>query len=460
MNKTPEEFDHHARFEGESYQDILDRDSRQVPECLRAENAPYLGSEPIPASHYIDRSRFHEETQHMWMRVWQMACRLEEIPNVGDHIVYDIIDKSLLIVRSAPDRIQAYYNTCLHRGRKLATHSGNKTEFRCPFHGFTWDLNGEFRECPSPWDYQHLSTADLQLPEVQVDTWGGFVFINFSKDAPPLMEVIGPLDWHFKDWHLEDRYIHYHVAKVVPCNWKVVAEAFMESQHAPTTHPQIMTHVTDVNSQYDVFSDYVTRQISAGAEPSPLMDRSLVPEQRIVDDMMSRRYKHHSDVGQVPADTTARRYVAQSVRENLGAKDGHDYSAVSDAELLDSILYNVFPNFSVWGGMKPTRVYRWRPNGDDVDSAIMEIYQLDRVPVDAPRPAPAALRTLSEAEKWTDAEELGGLGVIADQDMGNLPYVQEGLKTSGNNKVHFANYQDMRIRQHHIMIQRYIDGEL
>ena len=116
-----------------------------------------------------------------------------------------------------------------------------------------------------------------------------------------------------------------------------------------------------------------------------------------------------------------RRYIAQTVRDNLRAHNGHDYEIYSDAEMLGSILYNLFLNFSVWGGMTPTRVYRWRPNGRDVDSAIVEIYQLD---------------------------------------MGNLPYVQEGLKTSGNNLVQFANYQDMHIRQHDIMIQRHIDEGL
>ena len=126
------------------------------------------------------------------------------------------------------------------------------------------------------------------------------MFISFDSNAPELSDVVGPLDWHFKDWHLEDRYIEYHVAKIIPCNWKVVAEAFMESQHAPTTHPQISTHVTDVNSQYDVFSDYVTRQISAGAEPSPLVDRANLSEQKIVDDMLSRRYKMYDDVAEVP----------------------------------------------------------------------------------------------------------------------------------------------------------------
>ena len=92
---------------------------------------------------------------------------------------------------------------------------------------------------------------------------------------------------------------------------------------------------------------------------------------------------------------------------------------MKNIQMLGSIFYNLFLNFSVWGGMTPTRVYRWRPNGRDVDSAIMEIYQLD---------------------------------------MGNLPYVQEGLKTSGNNLARFANYQDMHIRQHDIMIQRWRVG--
>ena len=128
-------FDVHARFEGESYQDILDRDSRPVPECLRVQQAPYLGSESIPTAHYTDPARFKQEVEHMWMRVWQMACREEEIPEVGDFQIYEVIDQSVLVVRSAPDRIQAFYNSCLHRGRKLATQPGNKSEFRCPFHG-------------------------------------------------------------------------------------------------------------------------------------------------------------------------------------------------------------------------------------------------------------------------------------------------------------------------------------
>ena len=128
--------------------------------------------------------------------------------------------------------------------------------------------------------------------------------------------------------------------------------------------------------------------------------------------------------------------------------------------MLDAILYNCFPNLSVWGGITNNLVYRWRPNGRDVDSAIMEVYGLQYVPLGKERPKPAAIHWLSEDETWADATEMGGLGSVLDQDMGNLPYVQEGLISSGNNRVEFGNYQEMRLRQHHIMIDRYINDEI
>jgi hypothetical protein len=103
----------------------------------------------------------------------------------------------------------------------------------------------------------------------------------------------------------------------------------------------------DVNSQYDVFSGYASRQVSAGAEPRPLFDRDSISAQRIIDDMMSRRYKIYKDVDDVPPGITVRRYIAQRVRDNLQAHNGHDYETCSDAETLGSTLYSLLPNFLV-----------------------------------------------------------------------------------------------------------------
>ena len=451
-----------ARCDAESYQDILDQDTREVPWALRQEAAPFLGDEPLSVDRFIDPNFFKLEVQKMWPRVWQMACREEDIPEVGDYTVYENVGMSFLVARTAPDKIQAFYNSCLHRGRKLKTQEGCANQFRCPFHGLTWNLDGSFKENPTAWDFPHMTKENSRLPEARTGTWGGFVFINPNKDAPDLETVLGPLVKHFERWRLEDCYKFVHVGKVVPANWKITSEAFMESFHSVDTHPQIMPFLACANSQYDVFSDYITRQISANAIPSPHLDASKITQQEILDEMTGGAGRRGgAEAGlQVPDGMTARAFMAEVSRQAYNAEDGNDYSDKSDAEMLDAILYNCFPNISVWGGFLPNIVYRWRPNGMDVDSALMEVIWLKRCPKDGPRPQPVPFHMLGEDEPWTAAEELGGLAEVFEQDMANLPFVQDGMKASGTGVVNLGNYQEMRVRQHHIMLDRYINGEL
>ena len=449
-----------ARCDAPSYQDILDKDSKEAPASLRAQSAPFLGDEAIPAAHYTSQEFFDQEVEKMWTRTWQMACREEEIPEVGDYMTYDIVGKSFLIVRTKPDEIKSYYNSCLHRGTKLKHDQGCANQFRCPFHGFTWNLDGSFKSNPTQWDFPHLSPEKLQLPETLVDTWGGFVFINMDLNARPLYEVLDILPEHFERWKVEDCYKSIHVAKVIKANWKVVSEAFMESWHTIDTHPQIMPYLACANSQYDVFTDHITRQISATGEPSPHVYDKNYSEQEILNSMTATSGRVEDDSGlKVPDGQKARAFMAEVSRQAFTAEDGHDYSDKSDAEMLDALLYNVFPNLSVWAGFPPNLVYRWRPNGRDVNSAIMEVMWLKRCPKGKPRPEPVPVHWLTEDQKWTDAEELGGLADIFEQDMGNLPFVQEGLHASGTGEVHFGNYQEMRIRQHHITLKKYLNDE-
>ena len=96
-----------------------------------------------------------------------MACREEDIPDVGDTTVYSIAHLSILIVRSAPDSIKAFYNACLHRGRLLREEDGHASELRCPFHGYCWNLDGSLKQIPAEWDFPHVDPDDFHLPEVR-----------------------------------------------------------------------------------------------------------------------------------------------------------------------------------------------------------------------------------------------------------------------------------------------------
>ena len=441
-----------------TYQDYLDADSKPVPGFLREQSAPDLGNAPLAAARYTSQAFFDLEVARMWPRVWQMACREEEIATPGDTCVYDIVGKSFLVTRDDEGRVRAYYNSCLHRGRKLMTADGHAEAFRCPFHGFTWNLDGSLRNAPCRHDFAHVTDGDWRLPEARTATWGGFVFINMDPDAPPLEDYLEVLPEHFARWRLEDCWKSAHVAKVIDCNWKVAQEAFMESFHVIATHPQILDVIADSNSQYDLYGDHVNRNLTAFAAPSPHRGQGRVSERTTLEGMlalMSRRANAAELVAK--AGTSKPRAVLGGLnRRSFERAWGGDWTGVTDAETLDAMVYNVFPNFSPWGGFAPNIVYRWRPNGLDVASCIMEVMILKRVPEGKARPKPVPVHWLSREETWSQASELPVLGPVIDQDMDNMPYVQQGLLASGSGKVHLAHYQESRIRHFHRTLDKYL----
>ncbi len=440
------------------YQALLDKDSRRVPDVLRVQEMTDLGPDaPLDVARYTSPAFADREVEKMWKRVWQMACREEEIPEVGDVHVYEIADISILVIRTAPDRIRAFYNSCLHRGRKLLLESEHVSSLRCGFHGWTWNLDGSIRSVPCKWDFKHMDEAEFQLPEVKVGTWGGFVFINLDPDACTLEEYLGVLPAHFERWKLEDCYKVAHVARIIRANWKVAQEAFMESYHVIATHPQILPIFSDADAQYDLFGDHVNRNLAAFGHPSPHLAANPPGDAEVVSGMMGL-WGRPPGTPVPETDKGARETLGDMSRKSFAKAFGGDYSDVTDAEVLDAIVYNVFPNFAPWGGFAPNIVYRWRPNGRDPDSCIMEAMILKRCPEGQPRPKPVAVHWLTEEQPWADATELPALGPVIDQDMENMPFVQQGMKSSGTNLVRLGSYQESRIRHFHRTLDKYLDS--
>ena len=441
-----------------SYTEYLEEDAKDVPDFLMEESNEFLGSEDIPIDRYTSQEFFQKEAESMWTRVWQFACRVEDIPEVGDSLVYDILDYSFIIVRSDKDTIKGYYNSCLHRGRKLKTERGFGKDIECPFHGFCWNLDGSLKHTPAPWDFPHVKAEEWNLPEVKVDTWQGFVFINMDDNAIPLLEYLDPLPEHHERWDLANCKKVIHVSKVVPGNWKTVQEAFMEAFHATKIHPEILPFQADENSRYDHYGDHMNRNLALVGKPGPHC--WPVDEQEILDTIFYGSGRvFDEDKTLVPDGQEARKIAAEKMRETFTATDGHDYSDKSDAEMLDALVYNVFPNFSPWGGFPRNLIYRFRPNGNRHDSAIMEAIFLQRNHKDPKKQEPyepIPIHYLDEDQNWDDAEELTGIGLIFDQDMSNIPEVEAGIRASKKGKLTYANYQESRLRHFHKTIDKYI----
>lgn len=369
---TPEQIA--ARDPAESFQDLLDRETVEVPDALRESTDTYLGSEDLSVDRYVSQEYFDREVEKVWRKTWQMACRESKVRNPGDYFVYDIVDDSILLTRSESGELKGFYNSCLHRARALKRGAGSSDNLRCPYHGWTWNLDGSFDSAPCQWDFPHVSEDDLKLPEVRVATWGGWVFINMDDDAPGLEEYMEVLPTHMDQWKHEHRYISVHVEKVIAANWKVALEAFIESYHAIATHPQLMPFQAIDNSQYDVWGDHVSRTITAYGVPNP-SHADQFTEQQSMDAMMN--LAGVEDRPEVSPEQTAREKLAEMTLPTVNEQSGEDFAGrATMSELMDSTLYLLFPNFAPWAGHGTVINYRHRPNGNDVDSCIMDIYLL------------------------------------------------------------------------------------
>lgn len=443
-----------------SVQQVLANDTNPAPSVMRSESpADGWPTDDISAERYFSKEWHDREIDTVWRKCWQLACREEEIPNVGDHVVYEIVHDSLIVVRTSPTEIRAYVNSCLHRGTMLRTEDGCVQSFRCPFHAWTWNLDGKLVHIHQEWDLPHVDPESMCLPQAQVGTWAGFVFVNFDENCEPLTSYLENLPEHFASFELEKRYKAAHVAKIMPCNWKLAMEAFIEAYHVAVAHPQVLAYYGDSNTQYDVWPGvrHVSRMISVQGVPSPAL--TGIDPNRTIEEMRRDVPFFSGKPIELNEGDTPRAKLAERAREKISRSIGSDMSSLSDTESLDLIEYMLFPNMVPWGGQALPICYRFRPNGDDPETSIMEIMFLFSKAPDGSHPKPAAIRWLGADENWSDAPELGSAAMVADQDTENLYRIQKGLRASKKPGVTLAQYQESRIRHFHATLDDYMSRQ-
>ena len=448
-----------ARASGPTVADTLTSDRVPPPQPLLDNAYTFLGDEDIACSRYTSRDFFDREMQQMWNRTWQWACREEHVQDVGDTYVYDIGPYSVIVVRSSEDRIEAFHNSCTHRRTRILAGegSGYSAGFTCPFHGWSWHLDGQVDNIPGRWDFPHVSPDSHALRPVACERWGGFVFVNLDPDAAPLADSLDVLPEHFQHFPLERRRITLHVQKILPANWKAAQEAFMEAYHNFETH----NSPNGANAQYDVFGKYVSRFIhnigdySVEALEDYPGDKWRAPPltQNEILQILSVYGLEHEEV---PEGETARSVAAADLRRLLGEQWGTDLSAVSDSVMLDSIEYHLFPNMFFFPGINIPMVYRFRPNGDDIDSSIFDLMILQPLADGASHPVPPDPVRVEIEQSYTEVEALGWLGAVYDEDTGNLQQQQQGMKASPDQGITLGNYQESRIRRVHLTLDEYL----
>jgi len=442
-----------ARCPGPSVQDFLDRDGDAVPPPLREQAYEFLGDEDESLERYTSEAVYRREVERVWARTWQWACREEHVPEPGDYTVYDVADFSVIVMRGQDRQLRAFVNSCPHRGMQFVDsgESGHGKQFlRCPFHGMSWHLDGSLREIPCRWDFPHVEEACFGLDQVACDTWGGFVFINLDPAAPPLADYLEVLPQHFADWDLENRYVLLHTEKILPGNWKMCMEGFMEAYHVLATHPEGLQLSAWANTQYDLLSPHVNRFVQTLSGGNPHHPKNF-SEQEIYQNL------GYSD-GPLPEGVTARQQHAEQLRRSLGEEWGVDLSDVPTSLMLDSIEYHVFPNACFFPGITIPLIYRFRPLG--VDRCIHDIMLLRPVPDSGERPPPAEVVRLDIDEPYTSVPAFASnrLSYVLDQDTDNFKRQWRGICASRKGRQTLGNYQESRIRHFHNTLDSYLNG--
>jgi phenylpropionate dioxygenase-like ring-hydroxylating dioxygenase large terminal subunit len=441
---------------------LWERDSRQQTIALIEHGNTVPDNRKIDYQRFYDQDYFKLELERLWLKTWLFAARDEDIPNVGDRVPFHVGPLSFIIVRSAENEIKAFYNACLHRGTMLCSKHENSDRIRCPYHGWEWNNDGTLKRIVGHWDFTELNRSNASLREVKVGRWAGFIYINADPNCSPFEEALQVVPEHFKGFMLEERYTAARHRTLVLANWKVAQEAFMESYHLYQTHPEAVPYNGDSQTKYDVWSSAggcVGRNSTPSAVPSMNAEpgANLVDACRMFVQGMRDWHYPHETLPEITADRDPRAQAADWYRAVVERNTGHKID-FPDGIMIDSLLYFVFPHSTIWLSEALPFTYQFTPHPTDPEKCYWEVRMLLLPEKGKPRPPAAPAVEVFPGEKiFEKAPGFGILGYVFDQDMGNMPLVQKGLRAS-DPAQHYAflgRYQERLIQQWHALFDKY-----
>ncbi len=209
----------------------------------------------IPAGRYTDPAFFELEQTHIWQKSWLFAAHIDELPSPGSYRRWDNAGQPVVIVHGDDGVIRAFYNTCRHRGAPVVTEeSGRRARLTCKYHGWTYTHQGDLVSVRDPEDFSDLDMSCRGLIGIRCEMFGNLIFLNFDKNAPSLLEWLGPIADEWTEFQFDKCRLAARHSFVLDCNWKIAMEANTEVYHVKSIHPTTVAPVLDdrrnVNTLY------------------------------------------------------------------------------------------------------------------------------------------------------------------------------------------------------------------
>lgn len=429
----------------------------------------------IPAKEYVDPSVPFLERERLWPRVWQIACRESDLKNIGDFVNYQIMNDFILVVRTGKGKsdIVAMYNVCQHRGRKLISEDRGtlRSQIGCRFHGWQYSIKGECTHVPFEEDWKgcnQFKKSSLSLPRVQVECWGGWVWINQDEAAESLMDYLKGIPALLDPFELENTYPVWWKTLNAPVNWKVMLEAFNESYHAIPTHNSAiiysMRSPTRAEGPHGTFwfdlPQSATRyrnnrgrwvEAKSGAE-------AIWAAHKVLDDMLfamtleptmaaSRRLKQEA-----PKDASAEYLMNRlwELQQDEFSKRRIEWPKNLTQEAVQNagVSWHIFPNAIVLPTVDGALWYRFRPHRTDPDACTVDIWSFGRFP---PGEEPDI-----EHEIYDGFEAFKGQNPFLEEDFPNIQATNEGMKVRGWKGARTNPVQEVTVNNFHVNLSKYL----
>lgn len=435
--------------------------SRGIDELGLAPDNMRISTDRFTSVAFAERER-----ETIWMKVWQCAGREDEIPEPGDWKEYRIYDQSFIIARGKDGGIRAFVNACTHRGNVLCTgKKGHNARFTCPYHLWSFNLQGELVGVGQPHLVGALNKADHGLVQASADCFAGFIFINPDPDAEPLRDFLGEeVVSYLEPYHLEQMVPVMDVRETLECNWKVVNDAFQEAYHIEGIHPELLSVIeADITkNRYNFTKDHniavapfeiklenkddfeeEVRGIMALPETFPGTAMIIPKFEEIV-----AAYRDADGNLNFPEGINGRKLLQRATRETF-TDNGFDVSGLTDDQMSDNQGYLLFPNFFMTVRAGECHIILTVPHPDgDPNRCIWHVTSYMWLQPELAKEYRAEL---------VEVEEPGSYPyfLALQQDYVQMPRQQKGLRNRGLKYLSLAQ-EEVCIANFHAAIDRYV----
>ncbi len=237
------------------------------------------GARTLPGRYYVSPEIFEEESERIFSKRWLCVGREDRVAKPGDYFLQPVGRESIIVLRDRGGALRAYYNVCRHRGTRLCEeHSGRFSEtIQCPYHAWTYSLDGRLIGAPSSADIEGFSKTDYPLHRVAVESWEGFIFINLAPEPEPFAEAYTRLLGRFSRFNLPNLVVARTIEYDVRSNWKLLFQNYSECYHCGPVHPSLAKLTPPTSGENDLVDGPFTggfMVINEGSESLTMSGRS------------------------------------------------------------------------------------------------------------------------------------------------------------------------------------------